>query len=35
MKGDEKRIREGGCQGYISKPISVTGFLQTIRKFVK
>lgn len=35
MKGDEKRIRDGGCQGYISKPISVTGFLSTIRKFVR
>ena len=35
MKGDEKRIREGGCQGYISKPISITSFLATIRKFTK
>jgi len=35
MKGDEKRIRDGGCQAYISKPISVTGFLQTVRKFVR
>jgi two-component system cell cycle response regulator DivK len=23
MKGDEERIREGGCEAYISKPISV------------
>ena len=30
MKGDEERIREGGCEAYISKPISVTGFLDTI-----
>ncbi len=30
MKGDEERIREGGCEGYISKPISVTHFLETI-----
>ena len=35
MKGDEKRIREGGCEAYISKPISVTKFLATIRKFTK
>ena len=24
MKGDEEKIREGGCEAYISKPISVT-----------
>ena len=23
MKGDEEKIREGGCEAYISKPISV------------
>lgn len=35
MKGDEQKIREGGCEAYISKPISVVGFLQTIDKFLK
>ena len=34
MKGDEERIREGGCEAYISKPISVTHFLDTIRRFL-
>ena len=34
MKGDEERIREGGCEAYISKPISVTGFIETIRQFI-
>jgi two-component system, cell cycle response regulator DivK len=34
MKGDEERIREGGCEAYISKPISVTYFLETIRRFL-
>ena len=34
MKGDEERIREGGCEGYIAKPISVTSFLETVAKFV-
>lgn len=34
MKGDEERIREGGCEAYISKPISVTMFLDTIRQFI-
>ena len=35
MKGDEQKIREGGCEAYISKPISVMGFLQTIDSFLK
>ena len=30
MKGDEEKIREGGCEGYIAKPISVPNFLDTI-----
>jgi two-component system, cell cycle response regulator DivK len=33
MKGDEDRIRSGGCQAYISKPISVMTFLETVRRF--
>src|ERR1700741_610116 len=32
MKGDEERIREGGCEAYISKPISVMQFLDTVRR---
>lgn len=35
MKGDEKRIREGGCEAYIAKPITVSSFLATVRKFVE
>src|ERR1700743_2747090 len=34
MKGDEERIREGGCEAYISKPISVVSFLDTVRRFI-
>ena len=34
MKGDEERIRQGGCEAYISKPISVVGFIQTVRDFI-
>ncbi len=34
MKGDEEKIREGGCEGYIAKPISVPSFLETIAKFL-
>jgi two-component system cell cycle response regulator DivK len=32
MKGDEEKIRDGGCQDYIAKPISVTKFLETVKK---
>jgi two-component system, cell cycle response regulator DivK len=34
MKGDEEKIREGGCEAYIAKPISVTNFLQTVERFL-
>ncbi|MEM7570069.1 MAG: response regulator [Pseudomonadota bacterium] len=34
MKGDEEKVRKAGCEGYISKPISVKGFIQTVRHFV-
>jgi two-component system cell cycle response regulator DivK len=35
MKGDEEKIREGGCEAYISKPISVNSFLETIDGFLR
>src|SRR6516225_7478497 len=34
MKGDEERIREGGCEAYLSKPISVGKFIETVRTFL-
>ncbi len=34
MKGDEEKIRDGGCEAYIAKPISVTNFLETVRRFL-
>ena len=34
MKGDEERIRRGGCEAYISKPISVLGFIETVKEFI-
>jgi len=34
MKGDEERIRQGGCEAYLSKPISVAKFMETIRRFL-
>jgi two-component system cell cycle response regulator DivK len=34
MKGDEEKIREGGCEAYIAKPISVVSFLRTVERFL-
>ena len=34
MKGDEERIREGGCEAYMSKPISVAKFIATIKTYL-
>lgn len=34
MKGDEEKIRAGGCEDYLSKPISVNKFLDTIKRFL-
>ena len=35
MKGDEKRIRDGGCEDYIAKTITVSSFLAKVRKFAE
>jgi two-component system cell cycle response regulator DivK len=35
MKGDEERIREGGCEAYMSKPISVAKFIATIKTYLE
>ncbi len=32
MRGDEQRIRAGGCEAYLSKPISVTTFLDAVKR---
>jgi two-component system cell cycle response regulator DivK len=34
MKGDEGNIRQAGCDAYISKPISVPIFMETITTFL-
>jgi len=34
MKGDEEKIRQGGCEAYIAKPISVARFLETVGNFL-
>lgn len=35
MKGDEQKIIDGGCNGYIAKPIAVQNFLETVDSFLK
>ncbi len=34
MVGDEKKCLENGCDGYISKPISITDLLQAVEHFL-
>ena len=34
MKGDEEKIRQGGCEGYLAKPISVATFIATVKRFL-
>jgi len=34
MKGDEEKIREGGCEDYIAKPISVSNFLEKVKYYL-
>ena len=34
MKGDEEKIRDGGCEAYIAKPISVANFLEVVERFL-
>ena len=34
MKGDEEKMREGGCEAYLAKPISVAHFIKTLQNFL-
>jgi two-component system, cell cycle response regulator DivK len=34
MNGDEERMRQGGCEAYLSKPISIAKFMETVRRFL-
>lgn len=34
MKGDEEKMRDGGCEAYLAKPISVSKFIETVRRFL-
>ena len=33
MKGDKEKILQAGCEDYLSKPISITGFMQTVERY--
>lgn len=35
MKDDEEKILQSGCEAYISKPISIGPFLETINSFLE
>ncbi|MEM0985768.1 MAG: response regulator [Pseudomonadota bacterium] len=30
MRTDEQRVREAGCEGYLSKPIQMSSFIRTV-----
>lgn len=34
MKNDEEKILHAGCEGYVSKPISIVDFLSSVKKFL-
>ena len=35
MAGDEQRIRAEGCADYLSKPVSITAFLNCVEKHLR
>lgn len=35
MKGDEEKIRQSGCEAYVSKPIAVSDFLDVVASFLE
>ncbi len=35
MKDDENRILAAGCEAYLSKPIAIDAFLDTVRRFLE
>jgi two-component system cell cycle response regulator DivK len=34
MKGDEEKIRQGGCEDYIAKPISIMEFMKVVQRYL-
>ena len=33
MQGDEEKIRQAGCDGYMTKPISIAVFMQAVEQY--
>jgi two-component system, cell cycle response regulator DivK len=33
MKGDEEKVRDAGCNGYMSKPIRIHEFLELVKHY--
>ena len=33
MRGDEEKVRQAGCDGYITKPISIDPFMQAVERY--
>jgi two-component system cell cycle response regulator DivK len=34
MKGDEEMVRQAGCDGYMTKPISIAGLMRAIEHYL-
>ncbi len=34
MRADEQKVREAGCEGYLSKPIQMTSFLRAVEELI-
>ncbi|MFN3315030.1 MAG: response regulator [Hyphomonas sp.] len=34
MRADEQRVREAGCEGYLSKPIQIASFIRAVESLM-
>lgn len=34
MRADEERVREAGCEGYLSKPIQIASFMRAVEELL-
>ncbi len=34
MKGDEEKFLEGGCEGYLAKPVSIDSLIGTVSRYL-
>ena len=34
MRADEQRVREAGCEAYLSKPIQMSSFIRAVEELV-